>query len=125
MADNRKDFVKSRLPFLLFWVLPPTAMIAAVSAGPTRGHVTLVWAISLLVMSAGCFLNALRSGRLHCALTGPFFLLMACATLLYGFGVISLAGVGWELIGAITALGGFLLTYLPEKAWGTYLKRKP
>ncbi len=120
MADARKDFVRSWFPFLFFWVLPPALMVASVNADTTRNQVTLVWSVSLLVMSTGCFLNALRSGRLHCALTGPFFLAMACATLLYGFRVISLAGVGWELIGATTAIGGLILTYLPERVWGRY-----
>ena len=122
MADNRKDFVRSWFPFLFFWVVPPAAMVGAVNAGISRSQLTLVWTVSLLVMSTGCFLNALRSGRLHCALTGPFFLLMACATILYGFRVISLADVGWELIGVTTVVGGLILTYLPERFWGRYRK---
>ena len=123
MADKQKDFVRNWFSFLLFWAVPPAAMVLVVNAGTPRSEVTLVWAVSLLVMSAGCFWNALSSGRLHCALTGPFFLLMAGATLLYGFRVISLAGIGWELIGATTAVGGLTLTYLPERIWGKYLRR--
>jgi len=122
MADNRKDFVRSRLPFLLFWVLPPVAMVVVVNTA-SRNQITSVWAVSLLVMSTGCFLNAFRSGRLHCALTGPFFLLMACVALLYGLDVISFAEVSWELIGAVTIVGGLALTYLPERIWGKYLRR--
>ncbi len=123
MADKQKDFVSSWFSFLLFWVLPPAAMVLVVNAGTTRSQVTMVWAVALLVMSSGCFWNALRSRRLHCALTGPYFLLMAGATLLYGSRIISLAGVGWELIGATTAVGGLTLTYLPERIWGKYLRR--
>ena len=123
MAGPQKDFVRNRLSFFVFWVLPPTAMIAVTSAGTNRGQVTVVWTVSLLVMSVGCFVNAIRSGRLHCAVTGPFFLLMALASLLYGLGIISLGSFSWGLIGAVTVLGGLVLTYLPERLWGKYLGR--
>ena len=82
------------------------AMVVAISAGATHNQVSAVWTVCLLVMSAGCFVNAIRCGRLHCALTGPFFLLMAVSTLLYGLEVLSLGDFGWELIGAVTAAGG-------------------
>ena len=71
MADRQKDFVSKRLSFFLLWVLPAAAMFAVANAGANDTQVTLVWVASLLVMSAGCFVNAIRSGRLHCALTGP------------------------------------------------------
>ena len=123
MADRQKDFVRNRLSFLVFWVLPPAAMVAAISAGANRNQVSVVWTVSLLTMSAGCFVNALRSGRLHCALTGPFFLLMAVSTLLHGLDVISLGTPGWGMIGGVTLLGGLILAYVPERLWGKYLRR--
>ena len=123
MADRQKDFVRNRLSFLVFWVLPPAAMVAAISAGANRNQVSVVWIVSLLTMSAGCFVNAFRSGRLHCALTGSFFLLMAVSALLYGLGVISLGTSGWGMIGGVTMLGGLILTYVPERIWGKYLRR--
>ncbi len=36
--------------------------------------------------------NALRCGRLHCYITGPFFVAMAIVTLLYGLGAVPLGG---------------------------------
>jgi hypothetical protein len=50
-------------------------------------------------MGAACIVNALRSGRVHCYITGPFFLVMALVTLFYGLGVVSLGRNGWNLIG--------------------------
>ena len=123
MADNRRDFVRNRVPFVFFWVLPPTAMIATVNAGMTRGQITLIWTVSLLVMSTGCFVNAIRCGRLHCAITGPFFLLMAVLSFVHGQRIVSLGGAGWETIGVMTLIGGLGLTSLPERIWGKYLGR--
>lgn len=123
MAYRQNDLAGNRLAFLLLWVLPPVAMMVAVFAGTSHSQVSVVWTVCLLVMSAGCFVNAIRCGRLHCALTGPFFLLMAVSTLLYGLEVLSLGDFGWELIGAVTAAGGLTLKYVPEALWGKYLRR--
>ncbi len=124
MADRQKDFVRNSLSCLVFWVLPPAGMDAVINAGANRYQISLVWIGSLMIMSAGCFVNAFRSGRLHCALTGPFFLLMAVLTLLHGLDVISLGSSGWGVIGTVTFFGGLILTYVPERVWGKYLRRR-
>jgi hypothetical protein len=64
----------------------------------------------------------MRCGRLHCYFTGPFFLLMAVASLLHGFGLVSLGSLGWLWIGLVTLVGGIGLTVVPERIWGQYAR---
>ena len=52
--------------------------------------------------------NALRCGRLHCYLTGPFFLVLAGVALLYGLGVLPLGSDPWGLLWTILAVGAVL-----------------
>jgi hypothetical protein len=73
-------------------------------------------------MGLACVVNALRCGRIHCYLTGPFFLLMAVATVLHGSAKLSLGANGWWWLGlTLIFVGGGLLWYLPERMWGKYL----
>lgn len=74
-------------------------------------------------MGTACILNALRCGRIHCYLTGPFFLLMAVAVVLHGLGIVWLGPNGWIWLGlTLIVVGGGLLWYLPERVWGKYAR---
>jgi hypothetical protein len=66
--------------------------------------------------------NALRCGRVHCYLTGPFFLLMALIALSYGLGILRLGGNGWNLLGLTTLIGAIALCP-PEMFLGKYRQR--
>jgi len=72
------------------------------------------------VFGVGCLANAMRCGRRHCFYTGPFFLVMALGSLMYGFGVLPMGSSGWAMIGVTTLVGAVVLTYLPERIWGKY-----
>jgi len=74
-------------------------------------------------MSGACIVNALRCRRVHCYLTGPFFLVMALVALSYGIGVLHLGGNEWNLLGLIALIGTIVLWYLPEMFWGKYRQR--
>ncbi len=115
-----RDFVRDRRMSFLLWRLP--ALVMVVIAFPDIGSEAkgIVWALCLSVFSFGCVSNAMRCGRLHCYFTGPFFLVMAVASLLHGFGVFSLGSLGWLWIGLVTLFGGIGLTVVPEKIWGQY-----
>src|SRR6266568_2038929 len=80
-ADS--DWAHRRIGLLL-WGLPLIAILAS-AFGPlapmTRGT---IWALALLWAGAACITNACRSGRLHCYITGPFFVILGLASLLYG-----------------------------------------
>jgi len=120
-ADS--DWAHRRIGLLL-WGLPLIAILAS-AFGPlapmTRGT---IWALALLWAGAACITNACRSGRLHCFITGPFFVILGVASLLYGTGVLSLGTQGWLWIGSVLALGAPLLIMLPERIWGRYSKRE-
>jgi hypothetical protein len=107
---------------LLIWCLPAAILVAtALSNSPYR---VLIWPIALTWMGGACLVNAKRCGRRHCYVTGPFFLALAIASLLYGLGILSLGPRGWQILSAILLVGSVALTCLPEWIWGRYVARK-
>jgi len=101
------------------WGIPTSALIVATLA-PASVR-TIVWTVALAWMGIACIANALRCGRLHCNLTGPFFVLMAIVTALYGSGHMPLGPSGWLWLGVTLVVGaGGLLWYLPERIFGRY-----
>jgi hypothetical protein len=81
---------------------------------------TIIWTVALATMGVACIVNALRCGRVHCYLTGPFFLLMALVALSYGLGILRLGGNGWTLLSLLTPIGAIALWCLPEMFLGKY-----
>src|SRR5262249_53094295 len=81
---------------LLVWGLP--IVILAASRWIGERYLVVLWPTLLTWMGAACLLNARRCHRLHCYLTGPYFLLLALAALLYGLGVIPLGSRGWSVL---------------------------
>lgn len=115
-----RDILSSRWRvFFLYW-LPAIAMVVAGAPAISSGWRTTVWIVALATMGVACIVNALRCGRVHCYLTGPFFLLMAFVALSYGLGILRLRGNGWNLLGLITLAGAIALWYLPEMFLGKY-----
>ena len=120
-TPGKRSDILSR-PFLsfIFYCLPAIAIVASGFEPVSRGWRTAIWTAALTVMGAACVANARRCGRIHCFVTGPFFLLAAVATLLYGMGVISLGAHGWNLIGLTILIGAIVLCCLPEMVFGKY-----
>ena len=117
-----RDILSSRLRvFILYW-LPAIAIVVVGAPAISNGWRMVVWTIALITMSGACIVNALRCGRVHCHITGPFFLLMAFAALSYGFGILHLGTNGWNLLGLIGLVGTIVLWYLPEMFLGKYRK---
>ena len=108
--------------FLLYW-LPAIAIVVAGVPAISSGWRTVVWTVALGTMGVACIVNALGCGRVHCYLTGPFFLLMALIALSYGLGRLHLGGSGWNLLGLIALIGTIALWYLPEMFLGKYRQR--
>ena len=115
-----RDILARPWPALaLFW-LPAIAI--AVTAGSKFGGVwrTAVWTAALAVMGTACIVNAARCGRVHCYLTGPFFLLMALVSLLFGINLLPLGTNGWNRIGLTVLICAVGLCCLPEMLMGKY-----
>jgi hypothetical protein len=118
-----RDILSSRLRvFLLYW-LPAIAIVVAGVPAISSGWRTVVWTVALGTMGVACIVNALRCGRVHCYLTGPFFLLMAVIALSYGLGMPHLGRNGWNLLGLMTLIGAIALWCLPEMLLGKYRKQ--
>ena len=117
-----RDILSSRwLVFTLYW-LPAIAIAVAGAPAISNSWRTVVWTVALGIMGAACMVNALRCGRVHCYVTGPFFLLMALLALSYGFGILHLGRNGWNLLGLIALIGAIALWCLPEMLLGKYRK---
>jgi hypothetical protein len=117
-----RDILSSRWRvFLVYW-LPAIAMVVAGAPAISNGSRTVVWTVALGIMGAACMVNALRCGRVHCYVTGPFFLLMALLALAYGLGILHLGRNGWNLLGLTTLIGAIALWCLPEIFLGKYRK---
>ncbi len=118
-----RDILSSRWRvFILYW-LPAIAIVVAGVPAISSGWRTVVWTVALATMGVACIVNALRCGRVHCYLTGPFFLLMALIALSYGLGILHLGQNGWNLLGLMTLIGAIALWCLPEMLLGKYRKR--
>lgn len=121
--SGRNDWVVGRRSYTIAWGIPTLALIVGiVLPSPAR---TIIWSTALVWMGIACIVNALRCGRIHCYLTGPFFLLMGIVVVLHGFGILWLGPNGWLWLGlSLILVGGGLLWYLPERVWGRYFKRR-
>ena len=115
---SARDWVGDRRAFALAWGLPIIALIAGSYAdAPTR---TVIWVAALIWMGAACLANARRCGRTHCRYTGPFYLLLTVPVALHGFGVVPLGSYGWWILGAAILLGGKIIWWATEAAWGKF-----
>jgi hypothetical protein len=105
---------------IVLWGVPPVIMLLSAWRAGSGWIVTLTWTLSLAVMGGACLVNARGCGRMHCYFTGPFFLLMAVASLAYGLHWVLLGPHGWLYLGAVPLAGGGLLGFMPEWLWGRY-----
>jgi hypothetical protein len=120
---NSRDILSNPLQsFVLFW-LPAIAIAVTATSHFSDAWRIVVWTASLVTMGIACLANAARCGRLHCYVTGPFFLLIAVVTLLYGLGVLPLGRNGWSLLSLTILVGAIVLCCVPELFFGKYRKR--
>ncbi|HEV2111849.1 MAG TPA: hypothetical protein VGT99_10890 [Gammaproteobacteria bacterium] len=106
---------------ILIWIVP--IVILTVTAGFGGWYATFTWPPLLVFMGVACLVNAKRCGRMHCFVTGPFFLLLALVSLLYGTGILPLGARGWQWLTDALLVGGCVLTCVPEWLFGKYMRR--
>lgn len=99
----------------LIWGIP----LAFLAISPERWLV-LAWPAVLVVVGVLCLVNARRCGRVHCYVTGPYFLLLAVLGLLYGIGRLPLGARGWSKLSLALVIGGVILVFVPEWLFGRY-----
>lgn len=119
-TSNSHDMLSNRLLVCALFCLPAIAIVATGHYRVGGGWRTAVWTAALSIMGTACLANAVRCGRVHCYITGPFLLVMAVVTLLYGLGVLPLVGNGWNTIGLTILIGAIALSCLPEMFFGKY-----
>ena len=119
-VTHPKDLAASVGTALLAWGIPSAVILATAIVDVGGLGKTVVWTAAMVWAGVACVFNASRCGRLHCHITGPFFLVLAGAALVHGLGILSLGPYGWRWIGLAFFVGGSLLTFVPEWIWGTY-----
>jgi hypothetical protein len=124
-ADHPTDLAARPGTVLLAWGIPSAVILLTVVFDVGVVWQTGAWVAALAWAGAACLFNASRCGRVHCYITGPFFLLLAGASLGHGLGILPLGPGGWQWIGLSFLVGGCLLTFVPEWIWGTYRERGP
>lgn len=120
MKSDSPDILSNRsIAAAVIW-LPVLALIVSGFLNVDQTWRTIVWAAALTVMAAGCIVNALRCRRVHCYLTGPFFLMMAIVILARGLGSAPLGIHGWNVIALTVLVGTLILWFVPEMFFGRY-----
>jgi hypothetical protein len=113
-----RDWLGNTRASLLAWWIPRTGIIAGLFM--PVGVRTVIWIVSLTWMGLACILNAQRCGRTHCRYTGPFFLAMILPVLVLGTVGASTGLAEWIALGFLIEVGGRLLWWATERAWGTF-----
>jgi hypothetical protein len=116
--QTARDWAGNVRAYALAWGVPSLAIIAgSLVDAPAR---TAIWTVALIWMGTACLMNSRRCGRTHCRFTGPFYLFLIVPVLLHGFGLISLGPYAWWILGATILLGGTVIWWATEAAWGKF-----
>lgn len=126
-ARGRRDLA-SGLSLWLIWILPIVFLsFTGTARSPFLSRVldpylVVIWPVLLAFMGGACLYNARGSRRLHCYITGPFFLLLGTVALVYGLGWLPLGSQGWKWLAYVLVLGSSVLTCAPELLFGKYTR---
>jgi hypothetical protein len=119
LAERQSDLASTWLHTCAFW--GPGIVLIAIAGNFGWWGRTGAATAGLLWLAAMCLWNAARCRRLHCVITGPFFLLMALIVVLAGFRIVSFGAQTWNVINCAIVIGGVVLWCVPELIWGRYL----
>ncbi len=118
VEGKNKDFITDRVTNILLWGIPHVVFFIGIFTSPVLR--TILWPSALSIAGIACLINAFRCGRVHCYFTGPFYLLMAILSLLYGLDIFQFGQRGWVWIGGVVVIVGPILTRIPERIFGKY-----
>lgn len=119
-----RDLAARAWPFATLWGVPLFVIVVTALAPVDEGLRTIAWTLSFAVAGVACLVNARRSGRLHCQVTGPFFLALSVTSALNGLAGVPFGPAGWWLIAAALAVGTVVLWVIPERRQGRYGERR-
>lgn len=122
MEQESRDLLRDRSAASVVFGLPILALVVSGAASVNFALRTAIWVAALSAMGVACVVNARRCGRVHCYATGPFFLIMAGVTLLYGLGLVPLGARGWSWISLAVLVGAVVLCCVPEALFGRYYR---
>ena len=105
-GPQQRDVLCSGTKMFLFWCLP--SFVFALGFFVSPGWRTVLWTLSLGLMSVSCLLNASRCSRIHCYFTGPFFHSRCCYFAGIWYWAPTLGPYGWKWIGNITIIGAIV-----------------
>lgn len=113
-----KDWAGNLRSYALAWGVATLAIVAGAFVGaPER---TVIWTVALIWKGTACLINARRCGRVHCRFTGPFYFLLIVPVVLQGTGLVSLGPYAWWILGTTILIGGKILWWATETAWGKF-----
>jgi hypothetical protein len=113
-----RDWASSWMRTGAYW---GPGILVMVVTDPLGGWTRAIgWTTGLTWLGSLCLLNFARCRRVHCAFTGPYFLVLAMVSALAGLNALTFGGNGWNLLGLAALVGGVGLTYAPEMIWGHY-----
>lgn len=119
-----RDLIQHRFAPWLLWVGPVLSIILASALDLSDAWTGGVWTIAMALMGGGCVANARRCGRVHCHLTGPFFLIVSGLALLHVIGVLDVSKVNWAVAGWAVGILAVALTVIPEMIFGKYVRKR-
>ncbi len=96
-TSHSHDMLSNPLLAFALFCLPAIAIVATGHYRIGDGWRTAVWTAALSIMGTACLANAVRCGRVHCYITGPFL-----------------------LVGLTILVGAIALSCLPEMFFGKY-----
>ena len=118
--QDKTDWVSKPFLLMIIWGLPILFLFVS-PVLESRMLIGYIWGASLIWMGVACLLNARKCKRTHCFYTGPFFILMAVISTLYGSDIIPLNGDGWRLLGSIIAVVSLSIWFFSELILGKYV----
>ena len=123
-AFNREsDVIQNWAKLLVLYGIPIAAIGLSAFLDSIPGE-AVVFVMSFTAMGGFCLRNTHQCGRVHCAFTGPWFMLAGLVSAFHGLGIVNFGEYGWVLIGNVGIWGAAILWLATESILGKYFHRE-